>query len=157
MTLCDIIGDGYFLSRFCWSTTYGFRHATPVELAFNLSAQEVSIFTQCLVSSRNLFWYHFLARLIRARQSPVVFHRSFSVSESEAVAAEPRIWHPHGSWFFTMATTPSFLLRMTKHWLLNGRHMSEMLTLRWKIDLGLPEEKILFKGMNILLVSRAIG
>ena len=55
VTLCDIIGYGYFLPRICSSSTYGFRHAAPVELAFNLSAQEVSIFTQGLVSSRNLF------------------------------------------------------------------------------------------------------
>lgn len=156
MTLCDIMGYGYFLSCICWSSTYGFRHATPVELAFNLSAQEVSIFTQCLVSSRNLFWYHFLARLIRACQSPVVFHGSFSVSESEAVAAESRAQHPHGPWFFTTTTRPSSLLRMTKHWRLHGKRISETLTLRWKIDLGLSEEKILFKGMNILLVSRVI-
>lgn len=45
---------------------------------------------------------------------------------------------------------------MTKPGLPDGKYISGELPSRWKIDLGLSEEEILFKGMSILLVSQAI-
>lgn len=84
--LCDIIGYGYFLPCICRSSTYGLCHASPAVLAFNLSAKEVSIFTLGLVSRRNWFGYHFLARLVRVCQSPVFF---FFPPPSQVISHEP--------------------------------------------------------------------